>query len=264
VSGVRVDLSWTPSTDNVGVQGYDVFRNGGIVGTVTSPSFSDLDVSPGSTYSYSVQARDGVGNASTTCSAVSVTVPTASTTFSDGFESGSMSAWTTVKRMSVESGSAYDASFSVRSRTTGGDPSYAVKVLPTVASEVYARTFFSISNQQSTMNLIRLQSAGGANIFTVFVNQAGDLMFRNDTRSIVAWSSTRVSRNAWHQVQVRARVGASGQTEVWYDGQRIAALSLTQNLGTAGVGRLVLGDNVKGRTFNVLFDEVAVGPGPIA
>jgi hypothetical protein len=51
---------------------------------------------------------------------------------------------------------------------------------------------------------------------------------------------------------------------VWYDGQRIAALSVTQNLGTAAIGRLMLGDNVKGRTFTVLFDDVDASPGPIA
>jgi hypothetical protein len=89
-------------------------------------------------------------------------------------------------------------------------------------------------------------------------------MFRNDVRATVVWSPTKVSKDAWHQVRIRVKVGASGQVEVWFDGQRVGALSMTQNLGTAMIGRLVLGDNVKGRTYRAVFDDLAAGPTPVA
>jgi hypothetical protein len=43
-------------------------------------------------------------------------------------------------------------------------------------------------------------------------------MFRNDGRATIVWSPMTVSKNAWHQVQIRVKVGA-GSTDVWFDGQ---------------------------------------------
>jgi len=268
----QVDLSWTPSSDNVGVQGYDVYRDGTMIGTVPSTSYADVAVSPGGTYVYAVLARDGVGNTSGVCNAVSATVPApvpavgtpTTTTFSDGFESGSMGAWSSVSHMSVGSGGAFAGAYAAQAATTGAFGTYAVKTLQVPQSELYARTYFKVASQSSTMNLLRLQSPTGANIFTLFVSRTGELMFRNDGRATVVWSPVTVRKNAWHHVQIHVKVGAAGSTDVWFDGQPVARLSLTQNLGTAGIGRLMLGDNVKDRVFNVTFDEVVTSTSPIA
>src|SRR6185369_14763274 len=40
----QVNLSWTASTDNVGVTGYRVFRNGTQIATTTGTSYSDTTV----------------------------------------------------------------------------------------------------------------------------------------------------------------------------------------------------------------------------
>ena len=271
ISGASVDLSWTASTDDLSVIGYDVYRDGSMVGTVASSDFIDSAVAPGSTYSYAVRARDGAGNPSSLCSAVSVTVPASTPAFADGFESGSMGAWTNVVRISAKNagmGNAQTGSFVAESVATGGDPSYASKTLPIASTELYARTSFRVDSQGSTMNLLRLQTPAGTNIYTVFVSKPGELMFRNDVRGTVVWSPTKMElRNqarVRHQVRIRVKVGTSGQVEVWFDGQRVGALSMSQNLGTAMIGRLVLGDNVKGRTYRALFDDLAAGPTPVA
>src|SRR5262249_50148723 len=52
------------STDNVGVVGYDVERNGSPVGVVSGAQFDDTGLTPGTTYRYAVQALDKAGNAS--------------------------------------------------------------------------------------------------------------------------------------------------------------------------------------------------------
>ena len=57
-------LTWTASTDNVGVAGYWVTRNGGPATTVTTTQFNDTGLTPGSAYTYTVQAFDGNGNPS--------------------------------------------------------------------------------------------------------------------------------------------------------------------------------------------------------
>jgi phosphatidylinositol-3-phosphatase len=73
-----VTVTWSPSSDNVGVTGYDVFRNGSKVGTVTGTSMTDTSVQPSTTYGYTVDAFDAAGNHSQQSSpAASVTTPPA-------------------------------------------------------------------------------------------------------------------------------------------------------------------------------------------
>jgi chitodextrinase len=57
-------ISWTASTDNVGVTGYKVYRNGTQVATTTTTNYSDTDLVPGTTYTYKVAAFDAAGNTS--------------------------------------------------------------------------------------------------------------------------------------------------------------------------------------------------------
>jgi cellulose 1,4-beta-cellobiosidase len=68
-------LSWTASTDNVGVTGYIVRRNGAQIATPAATSFADTGLSAATTYTYTVAARDAAGNVS---SAASASVTTAS------------------------------------------------------------------------------------------------------------------------------------------------------------------------------------------
>ena len=66
-------IAWTPSTDPVAVTGYNVYRNGAQVGTVTVPLFSDSGLTPSTTYTYTVSAFDAAGNTSTQSTPFSVT-----------------------------------------------------------------------------------------------------------------------------------------------------------------------------------------------
>ena len=69
------NLSWSASTDNVGVTGYIVRRNGVQVATPATTSFADTGLSAATTYSYTVAARDAAGNISANSTSVSVTTP---------------------------------------------------------------------------------------------------------------------------------------------------------------------------------------------
>jgi len=59
-----VGLTWTASTDNVGVTGYRIYRDSLLIDTVTSESFSDTGLSTGTEYDYAVVAIDAAGNTS--------------------------------------------------------------------------------------------------------------------------------------------------------------------------------------------------------
>lgn len=71
----QVILSWTASTDNVGVAGYKIYRNGTQIATTTSTSYTDSNLSPSTTYTYSVSAYDAAGNESAKSNTVTVTTP---------------------------------------------------------------------------------------------------------------------------------------------------------------------------------------------
>ena len=59
-----VALTWSASTDNVGVTGYDVLRNGQVVATSATTSFNDTGLTADTSYTYGVRARDAAGNTS--------------------------------------------------------------------------------------------------------------------------------------------------------------------------------------------------------
>ncbi len=75
VSSSRIDLTWTASTDAVGVSGYRVYRNGSStpLATVSSPNYSDTGLAPSTTYTYAVRAFDAAGNLSGASGARSAT-----------------------------------------------------------------------------------------------------------------------------------------------------------------------------------------------
>jgi hypothetical protein len=64
VTQTGLTLSWSPSTDNVGVAGYDVYLNGTKVGTTTTTSYALSALSCGTTYTLAVDAYDAAGNVS--------------------------------------------------------------------------------------------------------------------------------------------------------------------------------------------------------
>ena len=77
ISETSFTLSWNPSTDNVGVTGYEVYQNGVMVKTVTGTSTHITGLNPSTTYTMTVKAKDAVGNTSEASSSLYVTTSTA-------------------------------------------------------------------------------------------------------------------------------------------------------------------------------------------
>src|SRR5213596_3109675 len=77
VSSSQINLSWTASSDNVGVSGYRVYRGGTQIATTSTTSFANTGLSPSTTYSYAVAAFDAAGNLSAQSSPASATTPAA-------------------------------------------------------------------------------------------------------------------------------------------------------------------------------------------
>ena len=79
VSATTCTLSWDPSTDNVGVYRYDIYKNGladgYFVGSATDTSFIVKGLSPSSKADFRVLALDSVGNYSDVHEPLSVSTP---------------------------------------------------------------------------------------------------------------------------------------------------------------------------------------------
>src|SRR3989339_2175989 len=79
ISSSQINLSWSASTDNVGVTGYKVYRGGTLLTTTTSRTYNTTGLTASTAYSYRVTAIDAAGNESSQCTAVSATTQAAST-----------------------------------------------------------------------------------------------------------------------------------------------------------------------------------------
>lgn len=80
VADTSLTLTWTPATDDKGVKNYDVYRGSARIATVTGTSYADSGLTKGTTYTYSVTARDtidqtGPSSGSTTVTTTGGVVP---------------------------------------------------------------------------------------------------------------------------------------------------------------------------------------------
>ncbi|WP_438425579.1 fibronectin type III domain-containing protein [Aquimarina macrocephali] len=100
IGATTVDLSWTASTDNVGVTEYEIFQGGSSIGTSTTTSFNVTGLTASTAYSFTVKAKDAAGNVSGNSNVANITTTATpgcaginSFPYSESFESG-LGVWT--------------------------------------------------------------------------------------------------------------------------------------------------------------------------
>lgn len=74
VSNSEISLKWDAAVDNVDVSGYNIYRDGTLLGTSATLIYTDNTVSEGNSYSYTVSAVDATGNASNQSSGVTASI----------------------------------------------------------------------------------------------------------------------------------------------------------------------------------------------
>lgn len=179
-------------------------------------------------------------------------------TFRDGFESGTLDAWSTVDGLQIETGAARDGAASARATSTDGARAYAGLTFGVPDTELYVQTAFRVEAQgDNPLGLVRLRTDANASIVSLYVTSSGRLAIQLAGTTSVT-SSTIVVPGAWHEAQVHVVVaGAESRIEVWFDGEYIERLSVTTDLGSAPIRTVQLGESAEGRIFDVRFDEVA-------
>jgi chitodextrinase len=176
------NLSWTASTDNVGVTGYDVYQNSSLIGsTTTAISFAVSGLTASTAYTFSVKAKDAAGNISASSNTVNITTltpadttaPSAPTslTASGTTETATNLSWTaSTDNVAVTGYDVYQDSSLIGSTTTATN--FAVSGLS--ASTAYT---FSVKAKDAAGNI-----STASNLVSVTTNAASgggatDLLF---------------------------------------------------------------------------------------
>jgi hypothetical protein len=181
--------------------------------------------------------------------------------FSDGFEAtGDLSLWTIEGDLEVQQREVTSGAFAARGTSDGNGPRFAVKKLDEESNDLYYRVRFNLISQGGTpVNLLRLRTARGDSVVSLYVDPAGRLGSVNDVTGDIVESATTIDRGVWHELQLHARIGPDyGLTEVWLDETPIAELTGKAGLGATAIGRVELGDNAGGHTYDVAYDDVIV------
>ena len=178
VSSSQINLSWTASTDNVGVTGYLVERCQGAgcttfaqIATPTTTTYNDTTVAANASYSYRVRATDAAGNLSQYSNVASATTPSATSTITyvQSNYASPQSSQTSVSVTYTAAQAAGDlnvvvvgwnnSSAAVSVVTDNHGNTYTLAVGPTVQSGVASQSIYYARNI--------VAAAVGANIVTV-------------------------------------------------------------------------------------------------
>ncbi|MBU8893879.1 MAG: fibronectin type III domain-containing protein [Bacteroidales bacterium] len=73
ITSNSVALTWSASTDNVGVTGYDVYKDGAYFASTSATSYNVTGLSIATSYAFYVKAKDAAGNISAASSSINVT-----------------------------------------------------------------------------------------------------------------------------------------------------------------------------------------------
>ena len=267
ISASQIDLSWSASTDDLGVVGYDVLRGGSVIASIGNVTvYSDTSALPSTTYTYNVRARDTSGNRSPLSDPASATTPAAAVAiFSDGFETGNLSKWTSSGGIGVETTNVNGGTYAAEANTVAG-ATYGKKLLPSTYTSGYLRAYVQIVSTVNQLNVLRFRTATDASIGYLYVTTGGKLGLKSDSVATGTLSTASFAFGTWHSLEVHFTInGTSGGTEVWLDGSPVAALSMTVNLGTTAIGKVQIGEVNASGTWDVVYDDVAfntsrVGP----
>jgi N-acetyl-anhydromuramyl-L-alanine amidase AmpD len=158
----QIDLSWTASTDNVGVTGYKIYRNGTYLTTNTDTTYSNTGLAEGSTYTYQVTAIDHAANESGKSSSVGDTTWIIVDNAESGFTAST--GWAT----STSSSDKYGADYRWKSTAAVSDPAMWTFNIPT-ADNYQVYVWYSEGTNRSAAAPYIVAYNGGST--TVPVNQ---------------------------------------------------------------------------------------------
>jgi hypothetical protein len=278
-----VTLTWPAATDDRGVAGYRIVRNGVVLsGTVTGTTFTDTTLAPATAYRYTVRAVDTSGLVGADSAFVDVATPAVTANlFSDLWAGADGAAWGSGWTTSTSAGTVDTQTGSGRLAFTNTSGAYARAQLSGLAARGNAEALFSYrwtATGTSAYFTVNLRGSGGwlnayrprngygvefsSSSTTVTVNKAVNGV-SSDLRSISGGQPLSTAKR-W----VRLRVsGSTIQLKTWLDGQTEPAAWTSTNTDTtvAAPGQLFFSlarGSTNTGTKAVLIDDLTIKDAP--
>ncbi len=275
LSGASVTLS-ADAFDNVTVDHVDFLVDSTVVGTVTTAPYVmtwDSTSVPDGAHAVTARAYDPSGNNATDTHAVAVSnsPPPDGTLFSDTFESGGLSAWSSVNTggggtASVQGGIVKSGSYAARLTESSSGASFA-DVRETFSADQTELTMtgdFLIAGEGSSSQnipLFRLFDAGGARRLSLYRQDGSGRLQVWDGSGYHATTKS-LALNTWGNLELHVIASStSGAATVEF---RLNGTLIYQSTGTTlpAIRTLQLGNETKNQPMDLYADNIAVsGPG---
>ncbi|WP_460459432.1 Ig-like domain-containing protein [Angustibacter peucedani] len=255
VSQTSVKLSWTASTDDRGVTGYRVVRNGTVLpGTVTGLTFTDSGLAAGTAYTYTVRAVDAAGNVSDDSNTVSVTTTAATpVVFTDDWNRPDGNGWGASWTVGSASGTVVTSGATGRLTFEDIANSYARAQLTGLSARTDTETLLSFRWDQTTaLSYLNVYTRGSGGWQNAYRPRTGvGLQLSSTSRTVTAQqnvngtttnllSTTNAQTLTTAKQWLRLRVdGGTLQYRIWTDGDaEPAAWTATVTGVPSGAGQV--------------------------
>lgn len=141
------NLTWTASTDNVSVTGYNVYRGTTLLATVTTTNYVASGLTASTAYTFSVKAKDAANNLSASSNVVNVTTLAGSTTITYCASTSSSTADEKIGRVQLgtinnpSTGTAGYENFTALSTNLTRGTANTITITPSWTSTVYSEGY---------------------------------------------------------------------------------------------------------------------------
>jgi hypothetical protein len=221
-------------------------------------------------YPYGIQVVNyGSSTPTPTPSSTPTPAPSGTTLFSDGFESGSFSSWTSVAmgtggtatvQSSLRKTGTYAATFANAGAPTGYADSR--KTLAGAPTNLTASGDFFVSTEGATgsnVPFLRLFTSSGTRLVSLYrQSQASNRIYVSYAGSYLLTTGV-LPLNTWGRLSLRVVVnGPSSTVEVKLNGSTVY-LTSSASLGAAGIATVQIGNETAAQTFSVTADNITVG-----
>jgi fibronectin type 3 domain-containing protein len=271
-SGTRVDLSWGPATDNVGVTGYRVEQCSGVgctsfvkLATVTGTTYSDTGLTPNTSYSYVVRAQDAAAllgpysNAATVATLSTVPELVAAYAFEEGSGTTVTDLSGTHNSGTLQGGAVWTAAgkFGKALQFNGTN---AVVTIPDSASLhlTTAMTLEAWVNPSSVVGAWKDVVYKGNDNYFLESSTSSTLPAAGATiggNNLNAFASTSLPTNMWTHL---AETYDGATLRLYINGSQASSVTASGAIATSTNPLQIGGDSIFGQFFAGLIDEVRI------
>jgi len=236
ITETTIDLSWSGSTDNVGVTSYDVYNGITLLTSVTGTSYQVTGLTAATSYSFTIKAKDATGNISVASNVVNITTvapdtqaPTAPILIASNITNSTVDLSWSVSTDNVgvtgydvyngttlltsTTGTLYQVigltaatsySFTIKAKDTAGNISIASNATNITTLNVQV-SYCTTQGTNSSFEWIDYVSFGG------MINTTGNNGGYADFTSLVA----NVTKGSTNQILISAGFSSTSYTEFW-------------------------------------------------